>query len=370
MIVVLAGSDDEYAPPHHGVQSSAVREGPDARQTPTADAERWTLVCAQPRTARRGAAPSGPASGVHPSRVRRSARRGQRQTPRDRTTGLALRPSRPRATPWRRARSQGGPPERSAREHRRRDAAAYPDGGPTHRDSLNPVAELDASGNLVAQYVYATKPNVPDYVIKWPGGVRTVYRILSDHLGSPLLAVDVATGEVAFEAEYGPFGQRTLLSPPDTEDWMPFGFAGGLYDQDTGLVRLGARDYDPMTGRWTTKDPIKFQGGQANLYVYVGGDPVNGIDPYGLSANCDLMCQLSVARNTLLCIHMAQICGTVGIGACLARDAVQRAFCYELCHPGNFSPIPGSDDPGPQTGSMGQGNQPSSGGGGGGTTGW
>ncbi|HET8934091.1 MAG TPA: RHS repeat-associated core domain-containing protein [Polyangiales bacterium] len=36
--------------------------------------------------------------------------------------------------------------------------------------------------------------------------------------------------------------------------FQPFGFAGGLYDADTGLVRFGERDYDALTGRWTKKD--------------------------------------------------------------------------------------------------------------------
>jgi RHS repeat-associated protein len=62
---------------------------------------------------------------------------------------------------------------------------------------------------------------------------------------------------------------------------QPFGFAGGIYDADTGLVRFGARDYDGVTGRWTAKDPLLFGGGQTNLYVYVNGDPVNRIDPTG-----------------------------------------------------------------------------------------
>jgi RHS repeat-associated protein len=47
-------------------------------------------------------------------------------------------------------------------------------------------------------------------------------------------------------------------------------------------VRFGARDYDPISGRWTAKDPIRFGGGQANLYSYVRQDPVNLIDPSGL----------------------------------------------------------------------------------------
>ncbi len=50
-------------------------------------------------------------------------------------------------------------------------------------------------------------------------------------------------------------------------------------------MRFGARDYDPETGRWTAKDPIRFDGG-LNLYAYVGNDPVNWIDPTGLSEQC------------------------------------------------------------------------------------
>jgi len=50
-------------------------------------------------------------------------------------------------------------------------------------------------------------------------------------------------------------------------------------------VRFGARDYDPQTGRWTAKDPIRFAGGDANLYSYVFSDPVNWIDPFGLCAD-------------------------------------------------------------------------------------
>jgi RHS repeat-associated protein len=62
---------------------------------------------------------------------------------------------------------------------------------------------------------------------------------------------------------------------------VPFGFAGGLHDRDTGLIRFGARDYDPATGRWTAKDPIFFQGGDIDLYGYCVNDPVNWIDPEG-----------------------------------------------------------------------------------------
>jgi len=79
---------------------------------------------------------------------------------------------------------------------------------------------------------------------------------------------------------YDTFGN--IISDSNTSLKVPFRFAGGLQDRDTGLVRFGFRDYDPFTGRWTAKDPILFKGGDTNLYGYVLGDPVGGIDVLGL----------------------------------------------------------------------------------------
>lgn len=143
-----------------------------------------------------------------------------------------------------------------------------------YQDQLNPVAELDSAGNVVSRFVYATKANVPDYMIK---GSQT-YRIISNHLGSPRLVINTATGTVAQRIDYDTWGNITHDSNPG---FQPFGYAGGIYDQHTGFTRFGARDYDAKTGRWTSKDPIRFDGG-LNLYGYVNGDPVNFVDPTGL----------------------------------------------------------------------------------------
>ena len=114
-----------------------------------------------------------------------------------------------------------------------------------YRDALNPIAELDAQGNVAARFVYASKGHVPDYMVK--GG--TTYRIITDHLGSVRLVVNANTGNVAQKLRYDAFG-RVL---EDTNlGFQPFGYAGGQYDTATALVRFGARDYDPHTGRWTT----------------------------------------------------------------------------------------------------------------------
>ena len=78
--------------------------------------------------------------------------------------------------------------------------------------------------------------------------------------------------------DYDVHGRILMDSNPG---FQPFAFAGGLHDPDTGLLRFGARDYDPEVGRWTAKDPTGFAGGDTNLYAYAGGDPVNYIDPNG-----------------------------------------------------------------------------------------
>ena len=144
-----------------------------------------------------------------------------------------------------------------------------------YRDQLKPVAELDGAGNLVAEFIYGTKANTPDLVIR--GGIT--YRVVSDQLGSPVLAINTANStDIPFQATYAAFGERTLVA--GTDDWMPFGFAGGIFDTDTKLTRFGTRDYSPVTGRWVSKEPVRFGGG-TNFFVYGHSDPVNWIDPDG-----------------------------------------------------------------------------------------
>lgn len=144
-----------------------------------------------------------------------------------------------------------------------------------YEDQLKLVAELDGSGIVVAHFIYGSKANVPDYLIK----NGATYRILSDHLGSPRLVMNTTDGTIAQRLDYDEFGNVLVDTFPG---FQPFGFAGGIYDRHTKLARFGARDYDAETGRWMAKDPILFGGGNTNLYAYVLADPVNFTDPSGL----------------------------------------------------------------------------------------
>jgi RHS repeat-associated protein len=183
-----------------------------------------------------------------------------------------------------------------------------------YQDGLRPVAELDGNGNVVATFVYGSGSNVPDYMVK--GGVT--YRLIVDQVGSVRLVVNAATGAVAQRLDYDEFGNVVQDTNPG---FQPFGFAGGLYDRDTGLVRFGARDYDPVTGRWTAKDPIGFNGGDTNLYAYASNDPVNRNDPTGRFVI--VIWGLVIAGEALFDAAVAAgiITGGVGLGAWIFHTA-------------------------------------------------
>jgi RHS repeat-associated protein len=144
-----------------------------------------------------------------------------------------------------------------------------------YESALRIIAETDGNGAVTARFVYATQSHSPDFMVSQG---RT-YRLVKDHLGSVRLVVDSVSGEVKQRIDYDAWGKVTADSNPG---FQPFGFAGGLYDSDTNLTRFGARDYASGTGRWTAKDPIRFQGGDSNLYAYVRNSPQNGVDPNGL----------------------------------------------------------------------------------------
>lgn len=110
------------------------------------------------------------------------------------------------------------------------------------------------------------------------GGVP--FRLIVDHNESIRLVVNAQTGAIVQQIDYDEFGVATLVA--GTWEVQPFGFAGGLYDPMTGLTHFGRREYLASFGRWTTKEPLRFEGG-LNAYAYAANDPVNVSDPSGLA---------------------------------------------------------------------------------------
>src|SRR6185312_11553701 len=66
----------------------------------------------------------------------------------------------------------------------------------------------------------------------------------------------------------------------------PFQFTGREFDSETGLYFYRARYYSSGEGRFSSEDPLRFFSGATNFFNYVGANPVNLVDPFGLTCYC------------------------------------------------------------------------------------
>jgi RHS repeat-associated protein len=135
------------------------------------------------------------------------------------------------------------------------------------------LAQTDNTGNLISFYVYDGAGLVAKITPQ-----NQYYFYHYDGLGSTIAITDNA-GQVVNTYCYSPEG---LVGAQETIP-NPFQFVGrfGVMAEGNGLYLMGARYYDPEVGRFINKDPIGFDGGDLNLYVYTENNPVNWTDPYG-----------------------------------------------------------------------------------------
>ncbi len=135
------------------------------------------------------------------------------------------------------------------------------------------IAETNQTGQMLAEYIY-----LGDQLLSMINPGELAYYFHTDHLGTPQLVTD-DVGPIVWKAAYTPFGDA-VPSIQTVEN--PFRFPGQYYDSETGLHYNYYRYYDPQTGRYVTPDPIGLEGG-INLFLYVAGNPVRWVDPFGLS---------------------------------------------------------------------------------------
>ncbi len=171
-------------------------------------------------------------------------------------------------------------------------------------DGLNPVQELDASGNVTANLL--TGLGIDEFFRRSTisGGTTTNRSVLSDALGSTLALTD-DSGALQTQYRYEPFGRESLFS--GSVDSNPYQFTGRDNDSvcqggtnagkscannadcpgtggtcvATGLYFYRARYYSPTWGRFISEDPLGFSTGEFDLYTYVRNNPLNFVDPTG-----------------------------------------------------------------------------------------
>ena len=122
---------------------------------------------------------------------------------------------------------------------------------------------------------------------------ETLYYYHNDHLGTPQVMTN-QTQSVVWQADYKPFGEVTIA--PGSTVTNNLRFPGQYFDAESGLHYNYFRDYDPSTGRYVESDPIGLAGG-LNTYAYVGGNPLELLDPFGLAPPTDWPGSALVKKN-------------------------------------------------------------------------
>ena len=149
----------------------------------------------------------------------------------------------------------------------------------------------------------------------------------NDHLGSVAVATDAA-GALVFWESHTPFGEP-LQDPAANRDEA--GFTGHIRDAATGLTYAQARYYNPVIARFYAPDPVGFAGGGPgyfNRYAYTMNDPVNLVDPTGMSA--------APAAGRQQAVRQAVRCGRFSAAACVGAGVITVVAIQNQRHSGQL----------------------------------
>ncbi|MCF7915258.1 MAG: hypothetical protein K9L66_08830, partial [Spirochaetaceae bacterium] len=158
-----------------------------------------------------------------------------------------------------------------------RDAAGLDATGGWHGRSgrqFKPTSEYLRTGSrLITRTDVTTEGH--SLLEPWLGGYHGKMSYLQDEQGSVIGELD-KRGRLSARYRYDAFG---ALTEGRFDGTGRLGYNGKRVDGYSGRYDYGYRDYEPLTMRWTTVDPVK---DGVNWYVYVGNDPINFVDLLGL----------------------------------------------------------------------------------------
>jgi RHS repeat-associated protein len=153
-------------------------------------------------------------------------------------------------------------------------------------DGVHVLAEVDSTGGLRRAYTHG--PGIDNWLAMtvYTGATAKTYFYLTDHQGT-VHAVADETGSIVESYRFDSWGRVLGVyngsGTPLAESAIgnKILWQGREYSWKTGLYFFRARFYDPIVGRWMSKDPAGIAGG-LDQYVFCGDNPVNSRDPCGL----------------------------------------------------------------------------------------
>jgi RHS repeat-associated protein len=155
-------------------------------------------------------------------------------------------------------------------------------------DGEKPILEYDANGGLVGKNLYGK--GVDEILMRYDPTLlqNQTFYYQQDHEGSVTHLTD-GSGNVIEKYRYDVFGMPTIYAPDDTLRTASivsnrFLFTGREYSALFGFYEYRARAYHPGLGRFMSEDPKLFDAGDYNLFRYCHNDPIDNVDPMGLTA--------------------------------------------------------------------------------------
>ena len=165
-----------------------------------------------------------------------------------------------------------------------------------HDEAGHLLGEYTAIGAPIREYVWLG--DTPVAVLTTNGTATDIGYVHADHRNAPRLVTRPSDNTIRWRWEAEAYGDSLPDKNPAGAGafTLPLRDPGQYFDAETGSHDNGFRTYRPATGRYVESDPIGLAGGSSSTFAYVNGNPLNGVDPWGLCGPLTPAC-LWIAAN-------------------------------------------------------------------------